>query len=56
MNEILYCRDCILAKYEPSRNMDLWFCGKHRRVITEHTIAPAIDKGVCKDYFKRKKR
>lgn len=56
MSESLYCRECIRAKYEPSKNMDLWFCGKHKRVITEHTMVPVNKESICKDYYKRRKR
>lgn len=50
--EPVYCKDCIKAKPKTDRTA-LWFCGKHRRFITEHSLATLNYETQCKDYEKR---
>lgn len=47
---IKFCKDCTNAKHRT--NETLMYCGKHRRFITEHTMAYAniLDQKECGDY------
>ena len=44
-----YCKDCVNAKKKLEHDA-LWFCGKHRRFITEHSCVSALVDKDCKDY------
>lgn len=53
MIDLKYCKDCKNAK--PQQDQDgIQFCGKHRRFVTEHTLAKDLYKK-CKDYEEVKK-
>ena len=54
MTENKYCKNCTNAKPKPDKIVALWYCGKHRRFITEHAMAFAKRKD-CKDYTERSK-
>ena len=47
---IKMCKDCINAKNRT--NEPMMYCGKHRRYITQYTMAYSniLDQKECKDY------
>lgn len=47
-----YCKDCKKAKSKQGNN-NLWYCGKHRRYVTDHSLATTDYEKECKDYEKR---
>lgn len=52
LNELIFCKDCINAK--PKQGLNLQYCNKHRRYITEHTVINSYrDDKVCKDFVKK---
>lgn len=53
--ELLFCKDCEYAKYRPDIREGFWFCWKHKRYITQHTVINSYDDDrECKDYRERK--
>ncbi len=55
MEKAQYCRNCQNAKPKAEHKMQIWFCGKHRLFITEHTCYNHIHDKDCKDYVERGK-
>ena len=54
MSELKYCNDCKNAKEDLRRwETKMWYCGKHRRYITEHTCASTLKGKDCKDFERR---
>ena len=52
--ETKFCKDCINAKPKhPDWETAIWYCGKHRLYITEHTCYSFIYDKDCKDYGRR---
>lgn len=52
-----YCKDCIYSK--PKQNMNVSYCGKHRKYITEYTVSEEYKNRQfteCKDYEKNENR
>lgn len=48
-----YCKDCIRAKKPQAQSeVEMWLCGKRRRYITLHTLAPTN----CKEYQRKAER
>lgn len=54
MSELLFCKDCEYAKLRPDIRHDFWFCWKHKKYITEHTLIMSGGND-CRDYKERKK-
>lgn len=52
---IEYCKNCIRAKRKAGKIL-MWYCGKHRLYITEHTTADIYrkDSKPCPDYQEAK--
>ena len=55
MDELKHCKECIKAKAKTGFKNDIWYCGKHRRYITEHTTSDMYRKDgkQCPDYERR---
>ncbi len=52
--EFTYCKNCINAKPRTDfTSTRVWFCGKHRKFITEHTLTGYSITEECKDYLPR---
>ena len=51
MDNMQYCRDCINAK--PKENQ-MWFCPKHRTMITFYTLPSAVMGCKGRDYHHNK--
>lgn len=55
--ELLFCKDCEYAKLKPDFRQPFWFCWKHKRYITQHTVINSYsDDRECKDYREREKK
>ena len=50
-HELLFCKDCEHAKPRPDFSRPFWYCGRHRKFITEYTVINSYsDDRECKDY------
>lgn len=53
-----YCKICKNAKEKIGHSLDqekvFWFCGKHRKWITQHTLNVNAKGEQCKDYEEEK--
>ena len=49
MEMLNYCKNCVNAKKKRTDDK-VWFCGKHRKVITEYTAFMNTGVHNCEDY------